>query len=168
MTQELGTRAADCDPRDLEIEVAEEEFLIMAQTELQRLLNVRGMRYRDLARRMGVTEARVSKLFGDEPVNLTLRSVARMFHLLGERAVVTTGAEIERRVTEARGQAAALAGSWSAQGFAEGADQFDADMEFVGAPTVELVETLPSPRWSHRWMEAEEAATAKRVAGGRR
>lgn len=169
MMRDGTLRAGDCDQGELEVDVAEEEFLIMAQTELQRLLNVRGLRYRDLARRMGVTEARVSKLFGDDPANLTLRSVARMFHILGETAVVTTEAEVERRLADARGQAVALAGSWSAQGFAESLEQFGSDVEFVGrAPAAAAADAVAACRWSHRWMEAEEAATARRVAGGRR
>lgn len=68
--------------------LAEERFLLLVQTRIQELLEGKGLRYRDLARRLGVSEARVSQMLSDDAANLTIRTVAKIYHQLGETPVL--------------------------------------------------------------------------------
>lgn len=69
---------------------AEERFVVDVQHRIQTLLNDRGMTYANLASDLNVSGARVSQMFGDEASNLTLRTVARIFHALGEECEITS------------------------------------------------------------------------------
>lgn len=104
--------AAEAEDSTMEARVAEECALIEAQRALQRLVNARGLKYRDLAHRMRVSEARISHLFGDDPTNLTLRTMAKAFHVLGEEVVIMARSELERALSEARGEAQEAQGTW--------------------------------------------------------
>lgn len=73
---------------DDDLDLAEERFLLMVQTGIQRMLNAKDLRYRDLAHRLGVSESRVSQMFGEDATNLTIRTVARIYHHLGECPVL--------------------------------------------------------------------------------
>jgi DNA-binding Xre family transcriptional regulator len=75
--------------------LVEERFLVLAQTQIQKLLNEKKLRYRDLSKRMGVSEARVSQMFGDEASNLTIRTIARVYHQLGETPVILSRRELD-------------------------------------------------------------------------
>ncbi|MEP9358085.1 helix-turn-helix transcriptional regulator [Sphingomonas sp. KR3-1] len=86
----------DLDRLDCEGRLAEERFLLLAQVEIQKLLNEKKLRYRDLSKRLGVSEARVSQMFGDEASNLTIRTIARVFHQLDETPVLISRREFER------------------------------------------------------------------------
>lgn len=81
---------------DADDRLFEEEFLLACQCEIQRLLNDKQLRYRDLAKRLKVSEARVSQMLGDEAANLTIRTVARIFERLGEAPVLITRREYDR------------------------------------------------------------------------
>jgi DNA-binding Xre family transcriptional regulator len=74
----------------------EESFLLDTQMLLQRMLSGKQLKYRDLAKRLGVSEARVSQMFGDEASNLTIRTVARIFRKLGEVPVILSRRDLER------------------------------------------------------------------------
>jgi DNA-binding Xre family transcriptional regulator len=76
--------------RDEELIFAEEEFLVDVQFAIQKLLNQSGMSHSDLAKKLGVSDARVSQMFGDEAANLTLRTVARIFCVLGDKCHITS------------------------------------------------------------------------------
>lgn len=91
MAQIKDLARLDCEDR-----LAEERFLLLAQTEIQKLLNQKKLRYRDLSKRLGVSEARVSQMFGDEAANLTIRTIARIFHQLGETPVLISRRELDR------------------------------------------------------------------------
>lgn len=80
-----------------EVLLIEERFLLQTQAAMQRLLNNKGLKYRNLAHLLGVSEARVSQMFGDDAQNLTIRSVARIFQALGEIPVLTTEREFAQR-----------------------------------------------------------------------
>lgn len=86
----------DLDRLDCEDRLAEERFLLLAQTEIQKLLNSKKLRYRDLSKRLGVSEARISQMFGDEASNLTIRTIARVFHQLDETPILIAKREFER------------------------------------------------------------------------
>lgn len=95
-----------------EARLAEERALLAAQRALQRLINAHGLRYRDLARRLGVSEARVSHMLGDDASNLTMRTLARAFHTFGEGVVIMSTKEFERAIADAGGQTLALDATW--------------------------------------------------------
>lgn len=97
---------------DRESRIAEERALLAAQKAMQRLVNAQGLRYRDLARRLGVSEARVSQLFGDDASNLTMRTLAKVFHTFGEELVITSKSEFERALSDAKGSALDLDTTW--------------------------------------------------------
>lgn len=61
---------------------AEEGFRVHVQHQVQTRLNELGLTHRDLARRMGVSDQRVSQLLSDS-ARLTVQTVARIFHHLG-------------------------------------------------------------------------------------
>lgn len=69
---------------------AEERFLFDVQHSMQWLLNDCGMSRSELADAIGVSEPRVSQMFGHRGANLTLRTVGRIFHILGEECEVTS------------------------------------------------------------------------------
>ena len=69
---------------------AEEEFIVDVQYAIQKLLNESGVSYAHLAKKLGVSAARVSQMFGDEAHNLTLRTVARIFHVLNDKCVISS------------------------------------------------------------------------------
>ena len=80
---------------DQEQLLAEEELIWRAQSIIQRELNKQGLKHRDLARRLGVSVARISQLMGDDPRNLTVRTVARILYQLGESGVFMTNRDLE-------------------------------------------------------------------------
>jgi DNA-binding Xre family transcriptional regulator len=61
---------------------ARERFRAQLQTALHNLMGEKGVSQRDLAERLGVSEARVSQMFGSAG-NLTVRTVGEVFHALG-------------------------------------------------------------------------------------
>lgn len=130
------------DPAVYDERLAEQTFLLTAQTEIQKLLNSKDLRYRDLAKRLSVSEARVSQMFGDEAANLTIRTIARIFHHLGEVPVLTTARELRSLSGGERAKDDAGTPHWSFKG-ARGGD--------LEAPEeIDFVAHLDVPRESHR------------------
>lgn len=74
---------------------AEEALVVDVQSLLHHIMEKAGLSRADLARRMGVSRARVTQMFSDDCPNLTLRLVARAFHALGEVVELTCQAERE-------------------------------------------------------------------------
>jgi DNA-binding phage protein len=68
---------------DREIVKAEENLLIDFQFLLQGLLDKHNMSRADLARKTGLSKARLSQIFSSE-ANPTVKTLARVFHALGE------------------------------------------------------------------------------------
>jgi transcriptional regulator with XRE-family HTH domain len=73
-------------------EFAEEMLVADVQSTLEQLLEETGCTRADLARRMGVSKARVTQIFSDDQ-NFTLRLVARAFHALGTRLQLSTASQ---------------------------------------------------------------------------
>lgn len=69
--------------------IAEDALIVNVQFAIHNLLEAKGMSRAELARALGVSEARVSQLFDDNPKNLTLRTIARIFYVLGEEPQIT-------------------------------------------------------------------------------
>ena len=80
---------------DQEQRLAEEQLIWRTQSIIQRELNKQGLKHRDLARRLGVSVARISQLMGDDPRNLTIRTVARILYQLGESGEFMTSRDLE-------------------------------------------------------------------------
>jgi len=70
--------------------IAEDNLIADVQFALHNLLEFKGMSRRELARKLGVSEARVSNFFHHDPRNFTLKTIARIFHALGEEAQITS------------------------------------------------------------------------------
>ncbi len=68
---------------------AEEELIVDVQVAIHTLMLDRGLSRADLARELGVSQARVSQMFSDDAKNLTLRTVAKIFRVLGQECRIT-------------------------------------------------------------------------------
>ena len=158
MTKMIEENAATCDAITYAIEEAEADLILAVQTEIQTLLNGKGLRARDLAKRLGVTEARVSQMFGDQAKNLTLRTIARIFHHLGETAYITTHEAYARAIATARGDDAHRDERWTVSGIVD-------DLQVAPNIVVGHVDSnfnLPcAGTVLNRWARAEEAESFK-------
>lgn len=154
---------SQCDTDTYAAKAAEATFILHTQTEMQRIINRKGLRYRDLSRRMGVTEARVSQMFGDTATNLTIKTVARVFHHLGETAYLTTLEEVERQLAEARGtQPDGDAHRWTVIGLESDKFQMAGDVSLADAPTP--IDVPASRQSFDRWVRAEAALPQRTAA----
>lgn len=93
-TNEIASPGLDLD--EVSDSLAAHRLLLLTQTEIQKILNRDGLRNRDLARKLGVTEARVSQIFSETAANLTIKTIAKVFNRLGEEAYLTSYREIAR------------------------------------------------------------------------
>lgn len=149
------------DHADREIGLAEERFLVMTQAEMQRLLNDHGIKHAHLAKRLGVSEARVSQMFGDDASNLTIRTIARVFYHLNEKPVLMARAEFERRLAEARG-AADPSPKWTFAGVVE-RDQLDLTSCTQVVARLAQSREVSRPTTGDEWVSAERASEARRA-----
>jgi transcriptional regulator with XRE-family HTH domain len=69
---------------------AEDALISNAQFVVHNLMANRGMTRADLARKLGVSDARVSQMFSDSAPNLTLKTLAHIFCVLGEECRITS------------------------------------------------------------------------------
>src|SRR4051812_22518986 len=72
---------------DLEAIEAEENLLIDAQFMIQGVMNRKGLTRAEVARKAGLSKARLSQLMGPA-ANPTLKTIARVLHAMGERAAL--------------------------------------------------------------------------------
>lgn len=79
---------------DYALLLAEERLIIEAQVTIQRLLDRAGKNQGELAQLLGMSEARVSRMFSANSRDLTLRNLARAFHVLGSRCRFVDVAEV--------------------------------------------------------------------------
>ena len=75
---------------------AQEMFVVQAQVKINRLMREHNVSQAELARRMGVSEARVSSMFSNDK-NFTLRTIGRILHAIGEEAALATMRELEQQ-----------------------------------------------------------------------
>jgi len=68
---------------------AEEALIADVQFVIHNLMQDRSLSRADLARELGVSQARVTQMFSDSAKNLTLRTLARVFRVLGQECRVT-------------------------------------------------------------------------------
>lgn len=76
--------------KEREFVIEEEGVLADVIADIDWIRESKNISRRDLAARLGVSEARVSKIFSSNGSNLTLRTAARLFFALGERLKVTS------------------------------------------------------------------------------
>lgn len=144
-------KTAERERRDPEERLSEEAFLLQAQIGIQRLLNEKRLKYRDLSKLLGVSEARISQMFGEDASNLTIRTIARIYHKLDEQPVILTRREYEQKtgLSDASGPAGE---AWTmvltdVTGLEVAKAQIVATGETVGEPRTakssEWIEALP-------------------------
>ncbi|MDM7927558.1 MAG: helix-turn-helix transcriptional regulator [Blastomonas fulva] len=163
MVKVSQTSAADTDSEVVAIEEAEADFILAVQSAIQKLLNNKGLRARDLSKRLQVTEARISQMFGDQAKNLTLRTIARVFYHLDETPLICTIREFEDAIGEKEGKSNVEYQQWTVNGIVD--DLQVAPNIVVGEPAVNL-ESVVSGDFLNRWARAEaaEADRPRRVA----
>ncbi|MSU88284.1 helix-turn-helix domain-containing protein [Rhodobacteraceae bacterium 2CG4] len=61
-----------------------EELALSIQLALQACMNERGVSQKDLARKLGISAARVSQILSSQGANLTVRTIARISRALDE------------------------------------------------------------------------------------
>lgn len=158
MTKIAAGSAATCDAEMVAVEIAEAEFIVAVQSEIQRVMNEKGLRARDLSKRLNVSEARISQMFGDQAKNLTIRTIAKLFYHLGDNPVITTQCQLERMVALARGDELSSEQQWTVSGLVN-------DIQIGSNMVVTRDDTdVASPargRLVNRWARAEEADTRR-------
>jgi DNA-binding Xre family transcriptional regulator len=158
MTKIAAGSAATCDADMVAVEIAEAEFIVAVQSEIQRVMNGKGLRARDLSKRLNVSEARISQMFGDQAKNLTIRTIAKLFYHLGENPVITTQCQLERMVALSSGDGSINQQQWTVSGLVN-------DIQIGSNMVVTRDDTdVASPdrgRLVNRWAQAEEADTRR-------
>jgi DNA-binding Xre family transcriptional regulator len=158
MTQVSQTSAAACDAETYAVEAAEADFVLAVQCEIQKLMHAKGLRARELSKRLRVTEARVSQMFGEQAKNLTLKTIARIFHQLGETPHITTSEEVERALAQARGELGPDREHWTMNGLV--ADLQMASGAGVGEADVRFEPAVPRD-FLGQWVRADKADAVK-------
>lgn len=83
----VDERLIDVEGVDEELIEAEEDLVIDAQFLIQELMNEHGISRAELARRAGVSKARLTQLMRSE-ANPTLRTLAKLAYVMGDRLCV--------------------------------------------------------------------------------
>lgn len=97
---------------DLDAIRTEEHFVTDTQLLLHEMMLAKGITRAELARRMGVSRARVTQIFSSECTNFTVRLLARAMHALGEAPAVACEWTRQRdQVAQHKTVAALIAGS---------------------------------------------------------
>ncbi len=152
MVETTEREALDCEDR-----LFEEKFLLLAQIGIQRLLNTKQLRYRDLAKRLGVSEARVSQMLGDEAANLTIRTIARIYRKLGEVPMIMSQQDYERALAGRELFTGVVDPTWT---------MVSTDVKSFAVTRAQVVEAGDTPlerrpAKSREWIEAEPAMAAR-------
>lgn len=115
-------------------EYAEEKLVASAQSLLEEILQERGMSKTDLAKKMGVTKARVSQIFSDHQ-NFTFRLVANAFHALGEELYLGRESQrIQYKSAEVLGADCTLSFEDKTREISHGFEWLDRQIELGGQP----------------------------------
>lgn len=101
------------------VEFREEYIVSETQARLGQLLEEKGISRAELARRLGVSRARVTQIFSDEAQNFTLRLLVRSYLALGEEPVVISRAEYETLSSNSRSNVKSVTSASSEHGIAE-------------------------------------------------
>jgi transcriptional regulator with XRE-family HTH domain len=82
-------------PSDPKVIEAEENLLIDLQFAIQEMMSEQNISRSELANKAGISKARVSQILSNE-ANPTVKSIARLFHALGERVGVSRKPLVEK------------------------------------------------------------------------
>lgn len=72
-----------------------EELVFSVQIALQKAMHKHGVTNKELAGRLGMSPARVSQIFSSNGPNLTLKTIARIQHALGEEFEFLSKSDIQ-------------------------------------------------------------------------
>lgn len=72
-----------------------EALVFSVQVALQRAMHKNGVTNKELAERLGMSPARVSQIFSSNGPNLTLKTIARIQHALGEEFEFLSKSEVQ-------------------------------------------------------------------------
>jgi transcriptional regulator with XRE-family HTH domain len=136
-------------------EFREELFVAQSQARLSEMLDDKGVSRAELARKLGVSRARVTQIFSDEATNLTLRLLARSFLALEEEPVILTRSEYERLKDGTNSQPSGARGSDKRRRSTDGlSTSLIADL--LRANDIELDQERPGrrPDNAKQWAEA--------------
>ncbi len=78
----------DDNDKQYQMLVAENRFVSDIQVAIEQSLKLKGISQADLARALDISEARVSQLLASNGKNLQARTIARIAHVLGMRAII--------------------------------------------------------------------------------
>lgn len=151
----------ECDPAiEREETLAQDRFLIMVQSAIQNVLNDKGLKYRDLARRMRVSEARISQLFSDDASNMTVKTIAKVFYHLDATPILLSAQALELKLSAAGGGRDQQSSAWVVSG--DLADlQLDVWTDVSGV--ADQHKDVVSPRATPRDWAAAEIAIEQRT-----
>lgn len=76
-----------------------EALVFSVQISLQKAMQKHGVSNKELADRLGMTPARVSQIFATKGANLTLKTIARVQHALGEDFEFVRKQDVKTRKT---------------------------------------------------------------------
>ena len=144
-----SARQRQAQAEDYELVLAQERLVVDVQVAIQQLLQKRGLRQGDLAELLGVSAARVSQMFGDEARNLTLRTLGRIFHVLGTRCVVAEADDASPAIEEPD---APISGQI-------GPDRDAGDGAVAPAGLAEFARTVPGKRSHEAWFDQLDPAS---------
>ena len=74
-----------------------EALVFSVQVSLQKAMNKNGVSNKKLAERLGMSAARVSQIFSTKGPNLTVKTIAKIIHALGEEFEFVSKAEQHRK-----------------------------------------------------------------------
>lgn len=77
-----------------------EDLVFSTQLALQKAMNRKGVTNKDLAEKLGMSPARVSQVFSSKGPNLTLKTIARIAHALGEDFEFVRKSDLKRPLPE--------------------------------------------------------------------
>ncbi len=74
--------------KNYEVLIAENSFVTDIQLAVEAAMHTQGVSQAELAKRIGITEARVSQILAGNGANLQARTIARIAYALGVTAVI--------------------------------------------------------------------------------
>lgn len=103
----------DFSDNELREAYVEESLVADVQHDIVGLMKAKGVSRAELARRLRVSAPYVSQILGDEDANLTLRTIARVYDALGERATISSSSSSARGELETKSLKSPVGRDWS-------------------------------------------------------
>ena len=92
----------------------EESLVAEVQYDIARMMKAKSVSRAELARRLKVSAPYVTQMLGNEDANLTLRTIARIYDALGEKAIISSQAtqSTSKPVRPSLSQSASASQGW--------------------------------------------------------